>query len=1037
MRKIILLTALVFFALVPKLSGQVKLVKDFTPACDSLSLIMQQRTSVTSELRLKNVIIREKAIDFYFTESLSDLPLKKQDEEFLRKELKKHLPEKYKSHNIENIYSNNIPLEKLLSPDLHNNGKPHNSKYRVKDPKKSFSPLVQAIGKPAYYKGMSGRHIALWQSHGWYYETKMKRWQWQRAKCFRTVEDIYTQSYVLPFLIPMLENAGAYVMTPRERDTQLNEIIADNDSSFADSRTGLIRKKGGYIETGHWKDAGQGFADSLISYKIGENPFTMGTARMAACTKDTSKKAKAIWIPDIPEKGKYAVYISYKSLPKSTSSAHYKVKHLGGVSEFLVNQRAGGGTWIYLGTFEFGPGKDFYVELNNICPEGHILHEGSVVTADAVRLGGGMGKIARGEEDEPDSTWSTSGMPSYLEGALYWMQWAGADTSLTNKFENDYTKDFAGRGAWTSMMAGGSRVNPKQPGKGIPFDLSLAFHSDAGSFPKDSIVGTLAIYTSKCEGKKVFPNGGDRMASREYSDYVQSQIVNDLRSIFTEEWSRRQLWDRSYSESRTTSVPALLLEILSHHNFADMKYGLDPAFRFTVSRAVYKGMLKFLSNRYGCPYAVQPLPVNSFSAMISGESEVTLSWKETVDPLEKTAGAKGFILYTRVDEGTFDNGKEIEARKADDGTYSFRLPIEKGRLYSYRIEAFNEGGKSFPSETLCAGLPENLTDTSKQFLIVNNFDRVSAPAWFDTPEYAGFNSTLDGGVPFHYDISYAGDMYEFRRHLVWISDDNPGFGASFGNEAGKKIAGNNFDYPSIHAKALMAAGYPCSSSSSLFFQKDTSFFTNIWAVDIICGKQVSTISGMKPDSVKYQVFPLELQKALTGFAETGGKIIISGANIGTDVWDQIYPIKTDSSYRANTKKFIQDILGYKWMTNYAGRSGKVWVMKNKHIDTSPIKSRFSFYNTPNSLSYCVETPDGIVPAGENASTFLRYADTNISAGVCYDNGKHKAISLGFPIEAVTAFSDIEKIIKAITAFFEAPGYMDNTEKEADGNKNQA
>ena len=65
----------------------------------------------------------------------------------------------------------------------------------------------------------------------------------------------------------------------------------------------------------------------------------------------------------------------------------------------------------------------------------------------------------------------------------------------------------------------------------------------------------------------------------------------------------------------------MLLELLSHQNFADMKFGLDPTFRFTVSRAIYKGMLKYLSARYGCAYAVQPLPVNSFATAFTDTPE--------------------------------------------------------------------------------------------------------------------------------------------------------------------------------------------------------------------------------------------------------------------------------------------------------------------------------------------------------------------------------------------------------------------------------
>ncbi|HBX21035.1 MAG TPA: hypothetical protein DEF88_11365, partial [Porphyromonadaceae bacterium] len=68
-------------------------------------------------------------------------------------------------------------------------------------------------------------------SHGWYYEQKLSRWEWQRARIFQTVEDLYTQSYVVPFLVPMLENAGANVLLPRERDYNTHEIIIDNNGS--------------------------------------------------------------------------------------------------------------------------------------------------------------------------------------------------------------------------------------------------------------------------------------------------------------------------------------------------------------------------------------------------------------------------------------------------------------------------------------------------------------------------------------------------------------------------------------------------------------------------------------------------------------------------------------------------------------------------------------------------------------------------------------------------------------------------------------
>lgn len=64
---------------------------------------------------------------------------------------------------------------------------------------------------------------------------------------------------------------------------------------------------------------------------------------------------------------KYAVYVTYQTLPGSVSNAKYLVFHKGGVTEFLVNQQIGGGTWVYLGTFEFDKGTNDYgmVVLSN------------------------------------------------------------------------------------------------------------------------------------------------------------------------------------------------------------------------------------------------------------------------------------------------------------------------------------------------------------------------------------------------------------------------------------------------------------------------------------------------------------------------------------------------------------------------------------------------------------------------------------------------------------------------------------------------
>ena len=995
--------------------------REFKQTLDSLQVLMQERTTVKIALKINKVVSRGDALDFTFTSSLGDYPWRQDDVRFFKRNFKNLLPNNYRNKQIGEILVGKNKLETYVMPTIGNSGKPGTAMFRTRD-RRDQTSFIRETGAQNFAKGLSGRTIALWQSHGRYYEEKTQRWEWQRAPLLQTVEDMYTQSYVLPFLMPMLENAGAYVMTPRERDTQRNEIIADNDPSFDEGRTEGIRIKGNYSESGIWSNAGTGFADFKAAYVTDENPFLAGTARKASCrASESGGKAEAVWTPEIPSRGRYAVYISYKSLPNSTECARYTVRHLAGSTEFIVNQKMGGGTWIYLGTFEFGKGSQGCVILDNGTPEGCTHIKNSVVTADAVRFGGGMGKIARGQKDQDTSEYTVSGVPSFAEGALYWMQWAGADTTLLHLHEDDYTSDYADRGAWVSWMSGGSRTNPQEEGLGIPIDLSFAMHTDAGTSQNDSIIGTLSIYTLLCEGSDKLPNGESRQQGRLFADYVQTQIVNDLRKDWNPLWSRRGLWDRSYSESRTTTVPGILLELLSHQNFGDMKFGLDPAFRFTVSRSIYKGFLKFLSSRYGCEYSVQPLPVNSFSTsfrsvpVAGNASQIRLTWKPTTDSLEVTASPTGYILQTRIDDGAFNKGEIIDAREIGGKLY-YDLTIKPGRIYSYRIIAFNEGGKSFPSEVLSIGIPSK--GKGKGVVVVNNFTRVSPPAWFDTPEYAGFNNVLDSGVPYVEEINFIGDQYEFRRDLPWVDDDNPGFGASFTDQAGKVIPGNTFDYTTIHGKAILASGRPFHSVSAAAFISDPLPSKGDCSVDIICGKQVTTPIGNGTYGSRFQVFAVEFQEAIRQFSSAGGNLLVSGANIGTDIWDKVFPVKVDPEYTAKAKEFAQTVLGYKWMTNFATNNNEVWPMKNGYLDLAGKTGKTEFWRERNDVIYNVETPDGIVPASDRSHTFLRYSDTNISAATCFEGDGYKSACLGFPLEVLKSQEDINAIVAEILSYFE-------------------
>src|SRR5690606_33179181 len=225
-------------------------------------------------------------------------------------------------------------------------------------------------------------------------------------------------------------------------------------------------------------------------------------------------------------------------------------------------------------------------------------------------------------------SWKISGKPRFLEAARYWLQYAGMPDTLVytpNKGRNDYNDDYMSRAEWVNYLVR-EPDSAALTGLGIPVDLSFAFHTDAGVTPDDSIIGTLGIYSTITNGGK-FPNGTARLANRDLTDLIQTQIVEDVRVLFNPEWTRRAMWDRSYYEARKPDVPAMLLELLSHQNLADQRYGFDPRFRFHVSRAVYKGILRYLADASGSDYVVHPLPVSHFSIEPVEGKRVRLSWR--------------------------------------------------------------------------------------------------------------------------------------------------------------------------------------------------------------------------------------------------------------------------------------------------------------------------------------------------------------------------------------------------------------------------
>jgi len=93
---------------------------------------------------------------------------------------------------------------------------------------------------------------------------------------------------------------------------------------------------------------------------------------------------------------------------------------------------------------------------------------------------------------------STSGLPRYLEGSRYSAQWYGMPYEVYGgrKGSNDYIDDINTRANAVNYLSGGSVYNPTEKGLGVPLEMTLALHSDAGFDKEDDIIGSLAICTT-------------------------------------------------------------------------------------------------------------------------------------------------------------------------------------------------------------------------------------------------------------------------------------------------------------------------------------------------------------------------------------------------------------------------------------------------------------------------------------------------------------------------------------------------------------
>ncbi len=550
-------------------------------------------------------------------------------------------------------------------------------------------PIAHPADHPGASSGvLSGKAVYVSQGHGWIWYDSLGRFSTQRGNVYDTVEDFHNTEAANWYLTAMLENAGAAVFTVKDRGMNPESAVIDNDAPSSG---------GSYSETGSGFEDGYAGWAAGDTWAYGEDPFDAGTTRRFPADDGGSVS----WVPDVPSDGWYTVYVAWDSDNENAQDAHYRIVHPGGTIDRTFDQTVHGSTWQYLETLWLPAGTEG-LEIQLL---GDSSQSGRWLSADAVRVGGGMGDVERHGE--------TTGRPRWEEGAILNTQFNGAPTSIYDPYGDGDGSDPSSRSRWADWE------HPSGEDA-----IYLSWHSNAAGSP-DQAQGT-STYTY--EGS----SGTAVTGSTDLAEAVQTEMVNAFDALWESGWTDRGTRTADFSEvnpSHNDEMPAALVELAFHDHYIDVEYLKHPRFRQDASRAMMRGIIRYFAERDGETPRFPPEAPEDLAVVHNTDGALELSWSS--GPVGDPYGdaATGFVVYSSSDGRSWDNGTEV-------GASPLALDTRAGRSVYLRVAAVNDAGTSLPSEVLGA---RRSADGWAPVLVVSAFDRleVSNLVWEDVGSSIG------------------------------------------------------------------------------------------------------------------------------------------------------------------------------------------------------------------------------------------------------------------------------------------------------------
>ncbi|HOX55590.1 MAG TPA: immunoglobulin domain-containing protein [Candidatus Paceibacterota bacterium] len=530
----------------------------------------------------------------------------------------------------------------------------------------SYGPIAPAARQPA--GALSGKLVFMNCGHGWTY---LSSWVLLRPELLEMNED-YGNIDQLNMFATYCFNAGAVVIPCRPLGYQNNEVVLDNDATSV-------------------AFAGTWFNSLATNYFYG----TTGDVAYRYANLSDTETATATYTPTIPAAGYYPVYC-WASHGGNRGDQLYRIIHTGGESQVRIPHYRVGNGWVYLGEYYFNAGANAAVGaviVSNL----RSSTNGSVVIADAIRFGNGMGSINRGG--------GISNYPREEENCRYWVE-AGLGVGMPTSIYDSGSDDQ--RDSWSTPPQISAEMNRAESGT-VNDRIHISFHSNAGGGR-----GTVALIT-----------GDPTPNQAELAQICGAEVNNDLVALgsppleFPWHNNTTVTYSGGYSEIDGRlfdyEMPATIIEVAYHDDETDVALLKDAKARAAVGKAAMHGVVKYMDTYGSGPLAFLPEPPTNPRALGSTNGDITLRW--AVPPsVGGSQAPTNYVIYRSTNGYGF--GHPVSVGNVTSYTVS---GLAAGTDYYFRITAANAGGESLPSEVVGCRTPA--TSDAPRVLVVNGFDR--------------------------------------------------------------------------------------------------------------------------------------------------------------------------------------------------------------------------------------------------------------------------------------------------------------------------